>query len=73
MNNEKDYVVTLDNDKKYIVVDSINYDNKIYLYLTEMDDKNKYMIGELDNEDLIEIEDKNLLGKLLLEFAKNEN
>ncbi len=73
MNSEKDYVITLDNDQKYIVVDSINYENKTYLYLTEMADKNKYMIGQLDNEDLIEIEDKTLLGKLLLEFAKKEN
>ena len=73
MKQDKDYIITLDNDKKYVVVDSLNFQDKTYLYLAEYNDQTKYMVGELDNEDLVEVQDKKLLGKLLLEFAKNNN
>ena len=71
MKQDKDYLITLDNDKKYVVVDSLNYKDKTYLYLAEYNDKTKYMVGQLDNEDLIEVKNKRLLDKLLLEFVKN--
>ena len=57
MSEEKDLIITLDNEKKYI-------------YLVELDDFKSYIIGEVENDEVTEVEDKNLLGQLLIEFSK---
>ncbi|HAL01826.1 MAG TPA: hypothetical protein DCP07_00545 [Lachnospiraceae bacterium] len=67
----KEYIVTLDNNKQYALISTIEYENKKYAYLTEMDDSTKYMIGEVVNDEFIEIVEPELLGKLMTHFAKN--
>ena len=67
----KEYIVTLDNDKKYALISTIEYESKKYAYLSELDDPTKYMIGEVVSDEFIEIKDPVLLGKLITHFAKN--
>ena len=70
MSDNKDYVITLDNNKKYALVNMITYNGKRYAYLSEIDDFAKYIIGEMIDDEIIQVEDNNLLGQLIIEFSK---
>ena len=47
---------TLDNNKKYVVIEQVEYDNKIYLYLANSDDENDTMYVEVKDNDLLKID-----------------
>lgn len=70
MKNNKDYILTLDDNKKYAMVNMLTLNEKKYVYLAELDDFNNYIIGEILNDEVIQIEDQNLLGQLIIEFSK---
>lgn len=70
MKNNKDYILTLDNNKKYAMVNMLTFNEKKYVYLAELDDFNNYIIGEILNDEIIQVEDQNLLGQLIIEFSK---
>ena len=67
---EKNYILTLNNDKKYALVNSLKYDGKDYVYLSLLSDYKDYMICEVIDDEVLEVKDKNLLGRLILEFSK---
>ena len=62
--------VTLDDNKKYAMVNMLTFNEKTYVYLAELDDFNNYIIGEILNDEIIQVEDQNLLGQLIIEFSK---
>ena len=72
--NIKD-VLTLNDNNQYVVISKINYDNKNHYYLL---DKNNYQNVKFcfeDNEELVEIDDKELTTRLLplfIEVAQKE-
>lgn len=72
--NIKD-TLTLDDKNEYVVVSKANYENKTYYYLI---DKNNYSNVKFcygDNDELVEINDKLLITKLLplfLDAGMNE-
>ena len=71
--NIKD-VLTLSDDKKYIVVSKIYYSGKDYLYLVDIDDNENLKFCYLDNDEVVEISDKELNTRLLpLFFGKVKN
>lgn len=70
MSEEKDVIITLDNDKKYTIVNTLMFNEKKYVYLVELEDFKNYIIGEIDNDEVVEVEDQNLLGQLIMEFSK---
>lgn len=70
MKNNKDYILTLDDNKKYAMVNMLTFNEKTYVYLAELDDFNNYIIGEILNDEIIQVEDQNLLGQLIIEFSK---
>lgn len=70
MKNDKDYIITLDNNKQYAVVDILTFNEKKYIYLTELNDFANYIIGEVIDDEVIQVEDQNLLGQLIIEFSK---
>ena len=72
MSAEKDLIVTLDNGKEYAIVYNIMFNEKNYVYLAELEDFKNYIIGELANDEIIHVTDTNLLGQLIMEFAKLE-
>ncbi len=68
--NIKD-ILTLDDDKEYIVVSKIYYDGKDYLYLVEVNNTDNLKFCCLAGDILTEITDKELNAKLLpLFFGK---
>lgn len=67
--------ITLDDNSKYVIVDSFDKNNKHYLYLISEEDKKTTSIVELENDEVIEIKDKeelDLLYKELIERNKDE-
>lgn len=70
MNKEKDLIVTLDNNKKYVLVSSIMYEGKKYVYLSGLDDYKDFIIGEIKNDEITVVSDTNLFGQLIIEFNK---
>lgn len=65
MNIDIKDVITLDDNQKYVVVSKVFYENKNYYYIIGKDNfKNIKFLYEDDNE-LVEINNKDLLNKLL--------
>ena len=68
-------VLTLDDKNEYVVVSKINYESKTYYYLVDINNNNNLKFCYEDNNELVEIEDKELTTKLLhmfLEVSKGE-
>ena len=68
-------ILTLDDKNDYVVVSKINYENKIYYYLVDINNNDNLKFCYEDNNELVEIEDKELTTKLLpmfLEVSKGE-
>ena len=70
MNKEKDIIITLDDDKRYVLIATIDFENKKYVYLSNLEDFKDIIIGEIINDEITEVEDLELFGKLLIEFSK---
>ncbi len=45
---EKDNIVILVNNKKFLIIDKLNYNNSDYLYLTEVNEDETDFTGESD-------------------------
>lgn len=59
-------IIKLDNDKSYCVAEIINYNNKKYLYLVNIDNKEelKYCEYLKDSNQLLLVEDQTLIIEL---------
>ena len=76
MENEKEVIITLDNDKKYVLIEKITYQNEEYLYLTNVDNVLENMIVLLKDNKVEKILDKEkiqILVKLFEEKIKSNN
>ena len=62
--NIKD-ILTLDDDNKYVVVSKVYYEGKDYLYLVDINNNKNLKFCYVDNDDVVEINDKELNTKLL--------
>ena len=62
----------MDDDNEYIVVSKVNYKGLIYYYLLDKNDNSniKFCYEDNVNEELVEIDDKVLITKLLPLFLK---
>ena len=72
--NIKD-TLTLDDNNEYVVVSKINYESKNYYYLLDKNNFSNIKFCYEDNDKLVEINDKELVTKLLplfIEAAKKE-
>lgn len=67
--NIKD-ALTLDDNNEYVVISKINYEGKNYYYLLDKNDKENFKFCYEDDEELVEIEDKELNTKLLPLFVE---
>lgn len=72
MNIEIKDVVTLNDDIRYAVVSKVNYENNVYYYLTEINNVTniKFLVENKERNSLVEVEDKELIQKLLPLFVK---
>ncbi|MCI8778410.1 MAG: hypothetical protein HFI87_04615 [Bacilli bacterium] len=59
-------VLDLDDNNSYMVISSVKYNNKEYLYLVDLNDNSNMMFVEKLENELIPINDTNLLKNLIL-------
>ena len=65
-------VITLSDGRKYVVVSKTNYINgRMYYYLIDKDDSGSIKFGYLDNDEFVEINDPELIKKLLPSLYEN--
>lgn len=64
-------VVVFDDDKEYVIASKVDYNNKTYLYLSDVNNSGKVMFGYLDNDDIVEIKDSKLIKELLPMFLES--
>lgn len=70
---KKDYIITLDDNKEYALISSIEYNGKKYIYLVELENNENCIFAELVNDNIVkEIEDQLLLAKVIEQFTKLE-
>ena len=67
--NIKDTLLLNDNNE-YVVISKINYDNKNYYYLINKNNNSNVKFCYEDNEELVEMNDKELTTKLLPLFVE---
>ena len=68
-----DYInkkITLDDNKKYLVIEQITIDDKIYLYIVNEDDKNDTSFVEVDNDEIKAIDPTLFQEKVLPLFLE---
>ena len=68
-----DYInkkITLDDNKKYLVIEQVTIDDKIYLYIVNEDDKNDTSFVEVDNDEIKAIDPTLFQEKVLPLFLE---
>ena len=68
--NIKD-TLTLDDNNEYVVVSKVNADNRNYFYLIDKNDNSNVKFCYQDNDELVELNDKELVTRLLPLFVEN--
>lgn len=74
MNIDIKDLITLNDNNKYVVVSKALYDSKNYFFLLDINNDTNIKFCYLDNNELVESEDKTIntnLLKLFYETAKN--
>lgn len=70
MEEKNKCIMLLDDNKKYVIINTLSYNNKNYILLSELNNFENYIIGEIINDEVILVEDENLVGQLIIEFSK---
>lgn len=70
LSNNEEYIMTLDNNKRYVIINALEFESVKYLYLINIDDENDYMITEFLEDSVKEVDDEQLQLKLVKEFSK---
>ena len=63
-------VLTLSDNNEYVVVSKTNYDSIEYYYLIDKNNDANVKFCYLDNDELVELDDKELTTKLIPFFVK---
>lgn len=71
MNIEVRDVITLNNDKEYVVCSKAFYEGKNYYYLVDKNDPTNLMFCYEEKNELVELQDKELTTQLLPLFYEN--
>lgn len=70
---EDNYILTLDNNKEYALVSTLEYAGRTYVYLVELlNNANCAFLELVDDKKVRTITNKHLLSKIIREFAKLE-
>ena len=51
-------IITLENEKKYLVAGTCNYNDKNYVYLVNTEEQTNAVLGIVENDDLQEVTDQ---------------
>ena len=71
---QNDLILTLDNGKRYILVNTLSKDFIQYACLTNIDDFGDIIFGKLEGDKITVVKDANLLVELIKSFNEmNQN
>lgn len=65
MNIDINDLLTLNDNKEYVVVSKANYEGSNYYYLIDKDSPENVMFCYEDGNELVEIEDRDLTAKII--------
>jgi len=68
--NYIDKKITLDDNKKYLVIEQVTIDDKVYLYIVNEDDKNDTSFVEVENDSIKAIDPTLFQEKILPLFLE---
>ena len=71
MDIEKKDIIVLSDQKNYVVVSKINYENNNYYYIVDIDDVANLKFVQEVGDELIELTDKELGTKLIPLFTQD--
>ena len=64
-------ILTLDNNKKFVVAGTTNYENNLYCYVAELDNSDNTKIYLVKEDNLVQVVDENLIEELEKILATN--
>lgn len=67
---KENIVLTLDDNRKYILVNRVTLDGHDYVHLMDINDATNFMFGEIKDNIIKRITDENLFVKLITIFAE---
>jgi len=65
--NEKDIII-LDDDHRYMIVKKIDFENRKYYYVSDIDNKETIKFLYEDGDELVEIEDEQLIENVIIKM-----
>ena len=65
-----DKIITMDNNQKYMVIEQVNYENEIYLYLVNNKDEKDAKFVKIENDKAVTIDPKLFETKILPLFLE---
>lgn len=71
MDIEKKDIITLSDNNDYVVISKINYEENYYYYIVDINNVENLKFVKESNDELLELNDKNLLTTLIPLFAKD--
>lgn len=63
--------VVLDNGNEYVVSGKTEYEGKTYYFLISLLDESDIMFCYRENDEIVEVEDEELVKKLIISFYKS--
>lgn len=71
MKIEKQDILTLEDQKEYVVVCTANYENINYYYIVDIENVDNFKFVKIENDNLFEIKDKDLVTRLIPLFIND--
>ena len=71
MDIEKKDIIVLSDQKNYVVVSKINYEQNFYYYIVDIDNVENLKFVQEVGDELIELKDKELVTKLIPLFTQD--
>ena len=73
MDIKKNDVLTLEDNNEYVVVSKVTYDDANYLYIVDLNDVKNIKFVKENNDEVLEISDKDLISELIPLFIDDTN
>ena len=71
--NEENVVLTLDDNKKYVLVNRVVLDNIEYFYLAEIDHPTNLMFCQVNGNKLSRVTDEQMIQKIVMQIYQENH
>ena len=68
---KKGEIIKTSDSNEYGVVDKFDYNNITYVYLVDINNHSNILIGNLENDEIVELTDPNELEKIIHKIYEN--